>query len=250
MLQATESVGASLVIWAACAVNTVLCGMSYLEMALLIRESGGTYSYWYKCYGKVPAFLICWFWSAMGKKWLNDERNICFSDGPSGAAIVGLTFAQYVAAPFYEGCYAPPILLKLIAYATIMLLTIMNSMSVKISNYLQIITMAGKVFGELLPAVSIFDQCLISVLSLISIFGVYNLAIGKNAGLQNAFEGSSPNVAAYAVAFYTCMWSYGGWERVCQCFDEIKNPKRNMPIIISGNISKFKQANDVGQNQL
>ena len=40
------------------------------------------------------------------------------------------------------------------------------------------------------------------------------------------------------------MWSYGGWERVCQCFDEIKNPKRNMPIIISGNISKFKHFSD------
>lgn len=51
-------------------------------------------------------------------------------------------------------------------------------------------------------------------------------------------------MAAYAVAFYTCMWSYGGWERVCQCFDEIKNPKRNMPIIISGNISKFKHVCD------
>ena len=89
----------------------------------------------------------------MGKKYQSDEKissdsQYRFLDGPSGAAIVGLTFAQYVAAPFYEGCYAPPILLKLIAYATIMLLTIMNSMSVKVSNYLQIITMAGKVFGE------------------------------------------------------------------------------------------------------
>ena len=62
--------------------NTVLCGFSYLEAALLIRESGGTYSYWYECYGRIPAFLVCWFWSVM--------------DGPSGAAIVGLTFAQYV----------------------------------------------------------------------------------------------------------------------------------------------------------
>ena len=44
------------------------------------------------------------------------------------------------------------------------------------------------------------------------------------------------------------MWSYGGWERVCQCFDEIKEPKRNMPIIISGNISKFKSVNEGNQN--
>ena len=28
------------------------------------------------------------------------------------------------------------------------------------------------------------------------------------------------------------MWSYGGWDTVCQCYDEIQNPKRNMPIIL------------------
>jgi len=39
----TGSVGASLLIWAACGVNAILCGFSYLEVALLIRQSGGTY---------------------------------------------------------------------------------------------------------------------------------------------------------------------------------------------------------------
>ena len=67
VLAATGSVGSALVIWAACAVHSILCGLSYLEVALLIRESGGTYSYWYQCYGRIPAFMICWFWSAMGK---------------------------------------------------------------------------------------------------------------------------------------------------------------------------------------
>ena len=33
------------------------------------------------------------------------------------------------------------------------------------------------------------------------------------------------------------MWSYGGWERVCQCFDEIKNPSKNIPIILVCSIS-------------
>ena len=39
----TGSVGASLLIWAACGINAILCGFSYLEVALLIRQSGGTY---------------------------------------------------------------------------------------------------------------------------------------------------------------------------------------------------------------
>ena len=78
--------------------------LSYLEVALLIRESGGTYAYWYEAFGRIPAFLVCWFWSVI--------------DGPSGCVIVGLTFAQYVAAPFYPGCYPAQILVKIIAFAS------------------------------------------------------------------------------------------------------------------------------------
>ena len=47
--------------------NLQRAGLSYLEVALLIRQSGGTYSYWYEAYGRIPAFLICWFWSVIGK---------------------------------------------------------------------------------------------------------------------------------------------------------------------------------------
>ena len=50
-------------------------------------------------------------------------------DGPSGMALVALTFAQYVVTPFYAGCYPPPILMKLIAYAVIIALTVLNAMS-------------------------------------------------------------------------------------------------------------------------
>ena len=49
-------------------------------------------------------------------------------DGPSGMALVALTFAQYVVTPFYAGCYPPPILMKLIAYAVIIALTVLNAM--------------------------------------------------------------------------------------------------------------------------
>ena len=50
-------------------------------------------------------------------------------DGPSGMALVAQTFAQYVVTPFYAGCYPPPILMKLIAYAVIIALTVLNTMS-------------------------------------------------------------------------------------------------------------------------
>ena len=50
-------------------------------------------------------------------------------DGPSGMALVARTFAQYVVTPFYAGYYPPPTLMKLIAYAVIIALTVLNAMS-------------------------------------------------------------------------------------------------------------------------
>lgn len=182
-------------------------GLSYLEVALLIRQSGGTYAYWYEAFGPIPAFLVCWFWSVI--------------DGPAGCVIVGLTFAQYAAAPFYPGCYPPQLLIKVMAFGSILFLSVINGLSVKASNYIQIFTMASKFI----------------VLAVIGIAGIYNIAIGQYGSLENAFEGSSTSPGAYGVAFYTCMWSYGGWERIFQCFDELKNPSKNAPIILAVSIT-------------
>ena len=64
---------------------------------------------------------MCWFWSVI--------------DGPSGAVIVGLTFAQYIAAPFYPGCYASQLLIKLVCFLSVMALSIINGMSVKVMDH-------------------------------------------------------------------------------------------------------------------
>jgi len=126
-----------------------------------------------------------------------------------------------VAAPFFPGCYPAQLLIKLIAFAAIIFLSVINGLSVKASNSIQIFTMAAKIL----------------VLTIFCLVGVYNLCIGKFGSLENSLQGSSTDVGAYGVAFYTCMWSYGGWERVCQCFDEIKNPSKNIPIILVCSIS-------------
>lgn len=134
--------------------------------------------------------------------------------------IVGLTLADNILAPFYPGCYPPQTLVKMVAFIAVLLLSVINGYSVPLSNKLQILTMAGKIL----------------VLGMIGGAGIYNIIIGQTGSLSTGFEGSSTNVADYAVAFYTCMWSYGGWERVCQCFEEIKNPSKNIPIIIGASI--------------
>ena len=70
----TGSVGCSLVIWSLCAVHCIFLGVSYTEVAMLVKESGGSYAYWLAAFGPVPSFLVCWYWSVV--------------DGPASSAML------------------------------------------------------------------------------------------------------------------------------------------------------------------
>ena len=77
------------------------------------------------------------------------------------------------------------LLIKLIAFAAIIFLSVINGLSVKASNSIQIFTMAAKIL----------------VLTIFCLVGVYNLCIGKFGSLENSFEGSSTDVGAYGNDF-------------------------------------------------
>ena len=77
------------------------------------------------------------------------------------------------------------LLIKLIAFAAIIFLSVINGLSVKASNSIQIFTMAAKIL----------------VLTIFCLVGVYNLCIGKFGSLENSLQGSSTDVGAYGNDF-------------------------------------------------
>lgn len=71
---------------------------TYMELGLMIRKSGGEYQYLKEAYGDAMAFLLSWTFILISK--------------PSEFAIISLSFAEYVIAPFYPGCSPPTTVLK------------------------------------------------------------------------------------------------------------------------------------------
>uniref|UniRef100_H2ZQ50 b(0,+)-type amino acid transporter 1 n=1 Tax=Ciona savignyi TaxID=51511 RepID=H2ZQ50_CIOSA len=197
-----NSVGASLCIWAGCGVLATFGAMSYIELGLMIKKSGAEYQYLKAAYGDVAAYLLAWTSIIVTK--------------PSSFAIIAVGFAQYVTTPFYPGCLPPATVQKCAAAFCILLITLINCFSVKLSNFVQIFFTAAKLL----------------IIAAIIVGGFVMLGQGHTENLTNAFEGSATSFSAIAVAFYSGLWSYDGWNQLNFVTEELDNPVRNFPLTI------------------
>lgn len=196
------AVGPCLTIWAACGVLATLGALCFAELGTTITKSGGEYPYLMEAFGPIPAFLFSWASLLVIK--------------PSSFAIICLSFAEYASAPFYPGCDPPPVVIKCLAAAAIVVITVVNSLSVKLGSYLQNLLTAAKMV----------------VVAIIAVTGIVLLAQGKTQNFQDSFKDSKISVSSIGLAFYNGLWAYDGWNQLNYITEELKNPYRNLPLSI------------------
>jgi len=149
----------------------------------MIPASGGDYAYIGRAFGPLPAFL--YLWAAL------------LVIMPAGNAITALTFGYYLLQPFWPECDAPADAVRLAAALVICLLTTVNCYNVKSATKIQDAFTATKVLALLIVVLAgaayvIFDQR-----------GVDNL---RNPMLKSNYSPGS-----LALAFYSGLFSYAGW---------------------------------------
>ncbi|XP_061935116.1 Y+L amino acid transporter 2 [Apis cerana] len=193
------SVGISLIIWVLCGLLSMVGALCYAELGTCIPRSGGDYAYIYEAFGDLPAFLYLW------------AANLIFV--PTTNAIMGLTFAEYVLQPFFPNCSIPDSSVRLLAAVTICLLTFINCYDVKDTSKMQNVFMFAKV-GALL---------------IIIITGLVWVMLGHTENFENAFENTITDPGKIAVAFYSGIFSYSGWNYLNFMTEELKDPYINLP---------------------
>nr|CAI5868576.1 unnamed protein product [Callosobruchus analis] len=199
IIEETNSVGLSLVVWVLCGLLSMIGALCYAELGTSIPKSGGDYAYINEAFGALPSFLYLW------------AANIIFV--PTTNAIMGLTFANYVIQPFFPQCKMPDFGVRLVAACIICFLSFLNGFNVKATVRLQ----------------NVFMFCKIGALVLIIIIGVVWMSLGNVDHFQNSFADSTTNPGKIAKAFYSGIFTYSGWNYLNFMTEELKNPFVNLP---------------------
>uniref|UniRef100_A0A8D0VBK7 b(0,+)-type amino acid transporter 1 n=1 Tax=Sus scrofa TaxID=9823 RepID=A0A8D0VBK7_PIG len=202
VLSNTEAVGPCLIIWAACGILATLGALCFAELGTMITKSGGEYPYLMEAFGPIPAYLFSW--------------TSLFVIKPSSFAIICLSFSEYVSSPFYAGCSPPQVVVKFLAAAAILVITMVNALSVRLGSYVQ----------------NVFTAAKLVIVAVIIISGLVLLAQGNTKNFENSFEGTKLSVGAIGLAFYNGLWAYDGWNQLNYITEELENPFRNLPLAI------------------
>ncbi|KAJ7285797.1 L-methionine transporter [Mycena rebaudengoi] len=208
----TQSVGASLIVWAASGLLAWTGASSFAELGSAIPQNGGAQAYLAYAYGPLVSYLFAW--------------TAIIALKPGGNAVISLIFSEYLNRIFWHTARAdvspddiPQWAIKITAVAAVVLVTLFCVATKKLGTRVAVVFTTVKVS--------------------ITIFGIVQLARGKQSTslTQPLFEGSSTSPSSYALAFYSGLWAFDGWDQANYVGGEIQNPEKNIPRAIHSSMS-------------
>jgi len=200
VLQYSGSIGASLLIWLLAGLLALTGALCYAELGTMIPASGGEHPYLALAYGKMVSFLFSWTAILVQK--------------PGSLSIICVVFADYLCKIISSDEEVSNSMSKIVAVSCLIILTIINCLSSKLSRWIQ----------------NIFTMLKLVALSVIGIIGFIVLFTGPlTDNFDDIFKGSSKNPGSYALALYSALWAYDGWNNLNLVTGELKNPKKNLP---------------------
>uniref|UniRef100_A0A8C3U8I4 Y+L amino acid transporter 2 n=2 Tax=Passeriformes TaxID=9126 RepID=A0A8C3U8I4_CATUS len=115
---------------------------------------------------------------------------------PTTQAVIAITFANYIVQPIFPHCEPPYDAVRLINLRTVICPSKLQSL---------------KCNRQLAPAI----------------------CTGETENLRAPFEGSATNPGMIALALYSALFSYSGWDTLNYVTEEMQNPERNLPLSIA-----------------
>jgi len=197
-----ENPNLALLVWLIGGLLSLFAGLCYAELGAAIPKAGGAYVYIHKAFGPYLAFL-----SGISKFLVSY---------PGTIAGIAIGFAGFLGA-FMPESYGE-MSQKMVAIVAIIVLSYVNYRGVKLGAIIQNLTLVGK----LLPLVVI-------------ILGGAFLFITHDSSTTSAMATNTHaplTFGALTAAIISSLWAYEGWNNLNNVAEEIKNPKRNLPLAI------------------
>ncbi|WFD44017.1 hypothetical protein MPSI1_002682 [Malassezia psittaci] len=218
------SLGASVLVWIASGALTLTGASSYAELATAIPMNGGAQAYLQYSYGSLTSFLFSWTAIVALKS--------------SSAAIIATILGEYLVRVVlhlvndstsddfqkFQVGELPRFAVKLVAAGAVLSICLVQTYSARMGVRVQNSVTAIKVL-------------LLSAIPLIAIVYVSQgrmpdasrVSFGSVASF---FRDSSILPSQYALALYSGLWAFDGWDQVSYIAGEMRNPRRDVPIAV------------------
>ncbi|KAF3483672.1 B(0,+)-type amino acid transporter 1 [Arthroderma uncinatum] len=206
------SPGASLIVWVVAGLLAWTGASSYAELGGAIPLNGGAQVYLSKIFGELAGFLFTW--------------TAVFVLKPGSNAIISIIFGEYVVEAIVgtKVDSVNPWIAKGVAVAGIITVTMLNCISTKLG------TRVGNIF-MFFKFIALLAVTIIGIV--VAVTGLsYDGNPNKEWKTKNWFEGTSTSVSSWAVALYSGLWAFDGWENTNYVTGEFKNAGRDLPRVI------------------
>lgn len=154
---------------------------------------------------------------------------------PSSGAIIATILGEYATRVFlhilndgasddyhkFSSSELPQIGVKGIASAAVLCVVLVQCISPRLGTHVQ----------NTVTAIKLILLASIPVIAIVQVARGKIPAVSKEAfrSLSSLFRGSSIQPSSYALALYSGLWAYDGWDQVSFVAGEMKNPKRDVP---------------------
>lgn len=187
----------ALIAWVFGGMVTLCSALSIAEIASNIPRAGGLYVYLEELYGEKVGFLLGWVQSVISY--------------PASVAAQAIAFATYSA-------YFIPMTAwqqRFLGMGVLALLLAMNILSTRCGGAIQVAATVGK----LIPVIAILG------------IGLFSGIAPGASGLSGELIGQGGG--GIGAAILGTLWAYDGWIGVTNMAAEMKDPKKNLPKVIS-----------------
>ena len=194
--------------WALGGFIALLGALTFSRLASAVPRAGGTYAYLARAFGSLPAFLSGW------------AALLTINTGGMAimAGVVAFNIDLLLGGRLGAGGRAHVAALCVIA------LTLINALGVRQGAWVSVGLTAIKVLA--LGVLITLGLSLEPVADSLSPAPVSPLPADEVRG--------SIGLSAFCLAMFPVLFTYGGWQNVCNLAEEVRRPERNLPLAILG----------------
>jgi APA family basic amino acid/polyamine antiporter len=207
-----------LLCWLLAGIVSLAGALCTAELVSMYPNSGGEYNYFQKIYGRFFSFLYGWASFAVIKTASISALAYIFAQSLNSLFPLPVldSDATFLGLHLFEN-----LSIKLLAALLILLLTLLNYRGVQ--------------FAEKLS--SILTYAMLIAIAFFLIVGL-NSEHGTMSNLSSSAKGTTTDLNGWTLmkamflASLGAFWGYDGWNNIAFIGEEIKNPKRNLPLAL------------------